>query len=311
MKGGRTPIHIQRWAPADFQRDEHVEFMLFARDFRSYTFYRQFLDVSFMAGGDLPSEPSRLCACLHMRPADVQHGLAFCLGRLIEERDGRLFQKRVAAEVAEEIAFRESQAEHGRLGGRPKKKGYPLANGKATLSQTLSESESPPAPSASALRLAPAPTPEEKASPSSRSRSDSGPPEQTDDPPLLEFPCDGEPRAWQLRRSKVLEWSECYPALDILAECRRALQWIRDDPSRRKTARGMTKFLGGWLGKSQNQGAGRNGAPRPLPLLLPLTAPELSPGGNCARHPSDPDTWLTRGQWANAHPDEPYPERAR
>lgn len=135
MKGGRTPIHIMRWAPADYHADEHVKLLKRRRAYKILTFYRHFLDFSYLAGGDLPSDPQHLAAVLEMPSQDVRDGLAFCLGRLIEEDGGRLYQKRVRRDVVAELDFREAQREHGKKGGRP------------TNKATLSGPESPPSPS--------------------------------------------------------------------------------------------------------------------------------------------------------------------
>jgi hypothetical protein len=54
--------------------------------------------------------------------------------------------------------------------------------------------------------------------------------------------------------SKLAEWQESYPALQVLTEARQALQWLRDNPHHAKTARGMPRFLGAWLARSQNNG---------------------------------------------------------
>ena len=80
--------------------------------------------------------------------------------------------------------------------------------------------------------------------------------------PILEFPCAGKLKVWHLFQSKVEEWSEAYPGVDVMLECRKALQWVRDNPSRMKTSGGMPKFLNSWLARSQNQGGGaRNQQP--------------------------------------------------
>jgi hypothetical protein len=75
-----------------------------------------------------------------------------------------------------------------------------------------------------------------------------------DDPVLLVFPAVGEgPKEWVLLQSKVQEYAQAFPAVDVLAECRRALQWLNDNPRNRKTARGMTRYLGNWLSRSQDR----------------------------------------------------------
>jgi hypothetical protein len=83
------------------------------------------------------------------------------------------------------------------------------------------------------------------------------------EPPVLEFPIDGgRAKTWGLKRSKVDEWKEHFPSLDVLAECRKALVWCIDNPTKRKTASGMTPFLSRWLIRAQNsQGGSSSRAP--------------------------------------------------
>ena len=70
---------------------------------------------------------------------------------------------------------------------------------------------------------------------------------------VLTFPTDGEPDQWHLTTQKVARWSELFPKLDILAESKKALSWIESNPDNRKTAKGMSRFLNGWLDRSSNR----------------------------------------------------------
>lgn len=73
---------------------------------------------------------------------------------------------------------------------------------------------------------------------------------------VMVFPCVGKgPNSWGLSESKLAEYREAFPGVDVLSECRKALQWCVDNPSRRKTARGMPAFLNRWLERAQNSGA--------------------------------------------------------
>jgi hypothetical protein len=77
------------------------------------------------------------------------------------------------------------------------------------------------------------------------------------------FPCVGTgAREWALTAAKVVEYREAFPALDVSAELRRARQWLLDNPTRRKTAAGMTRFLGSWLGRAQDSARGGGAARR-------------------------------------------------
>lgn len=167
MKGGRVPIHIMRWAPADYVNDPVVRLALARRDLTASTFYPLFLFHAFMEGGSLPADVEILSAIIGMRPADVTKALAFWQGHgKIHEKDGKLSHSRVSREVSEELAFRELQSERGKLGGRPKRATAPEADEKPPVSDT----KSPPC----AVRRAPAPTPAPE-----NGRTEAGPPSRS------------------------------------------------------------------------------------------------------------------------------------
>jgi len=92
-------------------------------------------------------------------------------------------------------------------------------------------------------------------------------PEGDSEPAILVFPTASRgirPREWGLRESLVREFQAAYPAVDILAEARKALAWIVSNPSKKKTFHGMPSFLNRWMGKVQDRGGsggGGNGPP--------------------------------------------------
>lgn len=88
----------------------------------------------------------------------------------------------------------------------------------------------------------------------SETQSVSEPPPAEGEKSLLTFPTDGPVKEWRLTQGHLDEMIAAYPALDVMAECRKALLWVKAKPERRKTARGMRAFLLGWLGKSQDRG---------------------------------------------------------
>lgn len=69
-------------------------------------------------------------------------------------------------------------------------------------------------------------------------------------PPVLLYPVDGGSGTWTLRQALVDEFAQDFPKLDVVAECRQALAWVKADACRRKTATGMRRFLTGWLTRS-------------------------------------------------------------
>ena len=85
---------------------------------------------------------------------------------------------------------------------------------------------------------------------------------------LLTFPCNGKTNRWNLTREQVAAWSTMFPGVDIEQQCRSAWAWVDASPTRRKTARGMKRFLSGWLARTNDRGGGGGGgqlAPRVKP----------------------------------------------
>jgi hypothetical protein len=56
---------------------------------------------------------------------------------------------------------------------------------------------------------------------------------------------------WTLPPGKIDEYRQAFPRLDVESELRKAGQWLIDNPARRKTAKGMLRFLSGWLGRAK------------------------------------------------------------
>jgi hypothetical protein len=75
-------------------------------------------------------------------------------------------------------------------------------------------------------------------------------------PGFQPFPVTGGSREWILPASKLTEWRAAFESLDVAAELRRARQWLVDNPSRRKTSKGMTRFCNSWLSREQDNGRG-------------------------------------------------------
>jgi len=74
--------------------------------------------------------------------------------------------------------------------------------------------------------------------------------------PVLIFPIVGDgDKEWPLLPSKVAEYRQSFPSLDVLGQVTKARQWCRDNPAKQKTARGMGKFLFAWLERAQNRGS--------------------------------------------------------
>ena len=52
----------------------------------------------------------------------------------------------------------------------------------------------------------------------------------------------------------VNEWQELYPAVDVMSELRKMKGWSNRDNPKRKTAKGMRRFITSWLAREQDKG---------------------------------------------------------
>jgi len=99
-------------------------------------------------------------------------------------------------------------------------------------------------------------------------------PSRTDSPPaagIAPLPCVGDgAHEFSPTEAQVAEWRTAFPAVDVLAELRKAGAWLNANPAKRKTARGMPRFLVAWLGRAQDspQRAAAAKASRPDPNEL-------------------------------------------
>jgi hypothetical protein len=55
-------------------------------------------------------------------------------------------------------------------------------------------------------------------------------------------------------RSQVDEWKQLYPAVDVLQELRNMKGWLIANPTKRKTRRGILRFINSWLAREQDKG---------------------------------------------------------
>lgn len=138
---------------------------------------------------------------------------------------------------------------HSKPDDKPHKKAHSKPHKKLTRNLTHS--------------ISPNPSPDPNTETSSlRSEVSCGEPLVAASPPddvFLTYECNGPAKEWTLTAAKVAEYQQSFPGIDVPAECRKAWQWGRDNPDRRKTARGMARFLGTWLGRAQDR-AGRPAA---------------------------------------------------
>ena len=57
---------------------------------------------------------------------------------------------------------------------------------------------------------------------------------------------------FELRQSQTDKWIVLYPGLDLKTEVNKMIGWLDANPAKRKTNRGMLKFMNGWLSRAQD-----------------------------------------------------------
>lgn len=75
-------------------------------------------------------------------------------------------------------------------------------------------------------------------------------------PVVLVFPTNKNGQQFPITESMCSQWRDLYPAVDIGQQLRNMLGWLNSNPTRRKTARGLPKFINNWLAKEQDKGGG-------------------------------------------------------
>lgn len=78
-------------------------------------------------------------------------------------------------------------------------------------------------------------------------------PETVSAPPVILLPLnDGTDYA--VSQEQCQEWAGLYPAVDVIQQLRSMRGWLDSNPSRRKTKRGINRFITSWLAKEQDRG---------------------------------------------------------
>jgi hypothetical protein len=66
------------------------------------------------------------------------------------------------------------------------------------------------------------------------------------------LPCTGKQKEFVVTKAYVSEMQSMYPGVDIEKETLRAKGWLINNPKKQKTHNGMTRFLGSWYDRQQN-----------------------------------------------------------
>lgn len=59
---------------------------------------------------------------------------------------------------------------------------------------------------------------------------------------------------YRVTQSQIDHWSELYPAVDVKQELLKMQGWLESNPAKRKTKRGIERFITAWLCREQDRG---------------------------------------------------------
>lgn len=78
-------------------------------------------------------------------------------------------------------------------------------------------------------------------------------PETASAPPAILLPLnDGSD--YPVSQEQCQEWAGLYPAVDVIQQLRNMRGWLLNNPAKKKTRRGITRFINGWLAREQDKG---------------------------------------------------------
>lgn len=77
------------------------------------------------------------------------------------------------------------------------------------------------------------------------------------EPPIVSILCTKN-EYYEVTKEQFEKDTEAYPAVDVMQEYRRMVRWAEVNPTKRKTKKGMPRFIYNWLSKEQNRGGNRN-----------------------------------------------------
>lgn len=66
-----------------------------------------------------------------------------------------------------------------------------------------------------------------------------------------------------IKQSVFEEWQKLYPAVDVMQELNKMRGWCLANPSKRKTKKGIMRFINNWLSKEQDKGGTPGYKPSP------------------------------------------------
>ena len=62
---------------------------------------------------------------------------------------------------------------------------------------------------------------------------------------------------FEIREQDIAEWQDAFPNVDVVQQLKAMRLWCKDNPERKKTRKGVRRFITSWLDREQNRGGVR------------------------------------------------------
>lgn len=72
-------------------------------------------------------------------------------------------------------------------------------------------------------------------------------------PPIIQLELNDK-SLYPITQRDIDEWQELYPAVDVMQQLRSMKGWLISNPTKRKTRKGIKRFINSWLSKEQDKG---------------------------------------------------------
>ena len=59
---------------------------------------------------------------------------------------------------------------------------------------------------------------------------------------------------WQPKDTDIIQWQKTYVLVDVFLELAKMESWLDANPAKRKTKKGIKRFVNSWLSRAQDQG---------------------------------------------------------
>ena len=80
--------------------------------------------------------------------------------------------------------------------------------------------------------------------------------DKTDSSPIITLQLNGQTKEFQITQEMIELWQEDYPNVNVLLEIKKMHAWLDANPQKRKTNRGIKRFIVSWLSRAQDNSGG-------------------------------------------------------